>query len=77
MAKKLTMIDRIWRHLLEYGSITTWEAFMEYGCTRLSEYIRQLRQDYEIQDVWLHRKNRYKETVRFKKYFLAPDWNEH
>lgn len=33
------MLDRILRHLDDYGSITSWEAIKEYGCTRLSQYI--------------------------------------
>lgn len=27
------MKDRILRHLQDYGSITSWEAIQEYGCT--------------------------------------------
>ena len=33
------MLDRILKHLDNYGSITSWEAIKEYGCTRLSQYI--------------------------------------
>ena len=35
----------ILRHLLKYGTITTMECFSRYKITRLSEYIRQLRND--------------------------------
>ena len=45
------MKERILRLLKEQGSITTWDAFTELGCTRLSEYIRQLRLDYNITDT--------------------------
>ena len=40
---KITMKERILRHLEDYGSITTWEAIKEYGCTRLGHYIYLLR----------------------------------
>ena len=33
-------------HLIEKGSITTWEAIKEYGATRLSAIIYNLRYHY-------------------------------
>ena len=39
------MKDRILNHLEKYGSITSWEAIKEYGCTRLSQYIYLLRNE--------------------------------
>lgn len=65
------MKERILRLLKEQGSITTWEAFTELGCTRLSEYIRQLRTEYNIKDEWITTKNRYGEKVQYKRYWLA------
>lgn len=67
----MKMKDRILRHLQQYGSITSWEAIMEYGCTRLSEYIRQLRIDNNIISEWQHTKNRYNEPTKFVKYTLV------
>jgi|GEM_PF-5169006 len=64
------MKERILRLLKENGSITTWEAFTELGCTRLSEYIRQLRNEYDIKDEWLYSINRYGEKVQYKRYWL-------
>lgn len=64
------MKERILRLLKEQGSITTWEAFTELGCTRLSEYIRQLRAEYDIKDEWLYSVNRYGEKVQYKRYWL-------
>ena len=37
------MKGRVLKYMQDFGSITTFEAFTELGCTRLSEYIRQLR----------------------------------
>lgn len=65
------MKNRILKMLQEQGSITTWEAFTELGCTRLSEYIRQLRAEYNIKDEWITTKNRYGEKVQYKRYWLA------
>ena len=64
------MRERILRLLKENGSITTWEAFTELGCTRLSEYIRQLRTEYNIKDEWITTKNRYNEKVQYKRYWI-------
>ena len=64
------MKNRILKMLQEQGSITTWEAFTELGCTRLSEYIRQLRTEYNIKDEWITTKNRYNEKVQYKRYWI-------
>lgn len=71
---RTTMKERILRHLEDYGKITSWEAIQEYGCTRISEYIRQLREDnYKIETIWTESKNRYGDKVRFGIYKLVKD----
>lgn len=65
--------DRIERHLLDFGHITTLEAIYEYGCTRLSEYIRQLRAEYNIQSVWHKGTNRYGEKTHYVEYVLIKE----
>ncbi len=67
------MRDRILKYMKEFGSITTFEAFTDLGCTRLSEYIRQLRLKYNIVDEWVQTKNRYGEKVQYKKYWIEED----
>lgn len=71
--KKITAKDRILQYMKDFGSITTWEAFSELGITRLSEYIRQLRLEYRIEDEWVKKENRYGEKVEFKKYFIVEE----
>ena len=61
------MRDRVLNYIKDFGSITTYEAFTELGCTRLSEYIRQLREDYNITDEWIQCKNRYGDKTEYKK----------
>ena len=65
------MKERLLNYIKEFGSITTYTAFIDLGCTRLSEYIRQLRKEYEIKDEWIDTTNRYGESVRYKKYWLG------
>ena len=69
---KMTMKDRILRHLEDYGSITTWDAIMEYGCTRLGHYIYLLRRkdNYNITDEIITGTNRYGDATHYKKYHL-------
>ena len=64
------MRERVLKYIMDFGSITTFEAFTELGCTRLSEYIRQLREPHTINDEWIHTTNRYGEKVQYKKYWL-------
>jgi hypothetical protein len=71
------MEEKILRHLEVYGSITSWEAIMEYGCTRLSQYIYLLRKKgYVIDDVVCKSVNRFGESNHFKKYYLKGVTNE-
>ena len=64
------MENRVLNYMLEFGSITTKQAFEDLGCTRLSEYIRRLRTRITIEDEILTRINRYGEKVFWKKYFI-------
>ena len=66
-----TQKDRVLDHLKEHGTITSWEAIQNYGITRLSEYIRQLRLDgYMIASNWTENINRYGDKVRYVIYEL-------
>lgn len=65
------MKERIFNYLKENGSITTWEAIKEFGCTRLSHYIWLLRKEYVIVDERETTKNRYGDKVSYKKYSLV------
>ncbi len=64
------MRERILNYMREFGSITTFNAFIDLGCTRLSEYIRQIRKEYNVADEWETTINRYGEKVQYKRYWL-------
>lgn len=67
----MTQDEKVLRHLQEIGSITSWEAITEYGITRLSAKIHNLRkQGYEIESERITTKNRFGENCTFAKYFL-------
>lgn len=70
------MEERVFNYIQEFGSITTRQAFIDLGCTRLSEYIRRLRTRYEIDDEIETGINRYGEKVHWKNIILGGMKNE-
>jgi hypothetical protein len=70
-AKKMTQKEMILRHLQDYGNITTWEAIKEYGVTRISAVVFNLKKDgCNFDEEWVHTTNRYERPVSFKKYIF-------
>lgn len=65
-----TQREEVRNHLLEFGNITSWEAFMDYGITRLSAIVHKLRHDegMGIGSETITKKNRYGNLVNFSKY---------
>lgn len=59
-------------HLQEFGSITSWEAIKEYGATRLSAIIYNLRHKYEmnIQNEMIEFTDRFGNKAMYAKYIL-------
>ena len=69
MNKKLTQIKQIENHLLVHGKITSWGAITKYSITRLSEYIRILRnKGWTIDSVWKHNSERRWVLYQLKNY---------
>ena len=70
--KKPTQCERIIQYMRDFGSITTLQAFTDLGCTRLASRVADLkRQGYDIKSEFVSGKNRYDETVSYKKYYLG------
>lgn len=66
--------ERLLDYLERKGKITTALAVKKLGNYRLSEYIRQLREDgYKIINVTKKGKNRYGEEVRFDEFVLVKE----
>lgn len=61
------------KHLKERGSITSWEAINEYGVTRLSAVIFNLRKVYHIDSISQECTDRFGNTARFTKYIFVGD----
>lgn len=58
----------------DFGSITTYNAFIDLGCSRLSEYIRQIRLEHEVEDEWIYTINRYGKKTKYKRYWLKEGY---
>lgn len=67
-----TQREMVLKHLQDYGSITSWEAIIEYGATRLSAIIYNLKKlGYGFLCEQVTRKNRYGRNVTFTRYHLV------
>lgn len=63
--------QKVKEHLLEHGSITSWEAINKYGATRLSSIIFNLRkQGYDIRTIMREDTDRYGNTSPYANYVL-------
>lgn len=77
MAKwnKMNKTKAILKHLEENGSITSWEAIKEYGATRLSAIIYNLRNIYDLNIITetVSFVDRYGTPSDYAKYILVKD----
>jgi hypothetical protein len=66
--------DAVLWHLQNKGTITSWEAIKEYGATRLSAIIFNLRnRGHHINSVPLTTTNRFGKTTTIAKYtYVEP-----
>ena len=72
MARPAKQKMRTLQYLLDFGSISNFEAFEDLGITRVSARICELRKDgYPIISIPETRKNRYGETTRYTRYRMA------
>lgn len=68
----MTQHELILKHLDECGSISPFEAFSEYGITKLATRISELKKlGYEFATIRVEQKNRYGQPVRFARYWRA------
>ena len=67
----MTQNEKILAYMRDFGSISTMQAFTELGCTRLASRISELRKaGHNITDEFVTGKNRYGESVSYKKYSI-------
>lgn len=65
----MTQAEMIVEYINKFGSITSRDAFNDLGVTRLSARIADLKnRGYSIEEVWESSKNRFGETVSYKRF---------
>ena len=68
----MTQQELILAHLDKFGSISPFEAFEEYGITKLATRISELKRlGHKFTTVMVEQKNRYGDPVRFARYWRA------
>ena len=65
--------QQVREHLLTYGSITSWEAIVQYDATRLSAIIFDLRKSMDIDSIMMDDIDRNGNHVRYAKYVLKGE----
>jgi hypothetical protein len=69
--KKLNQKEQILKYIKDFGSITSYQAYIDLGVTQLATRIKELKeQGYSFNTEWISKKNRYGKPVAFKKYKL-------
>lgn len=70
--ERTTQIGAVLNHMRTHDGITSMEAFEQYGATRLSGLIFELKkQGYNIATETLKGTNRYGSPCRYAKYSLT------
>lgn len=68
----MTQKEMVLEHLRSHGSITSMDAIMKYGITRLSDVILRLRREgYNIETINETSKNRYGKDTTYGRYQLS------
>lgn len=74
MIEKKTQTEKVLDYMLEFGSITAFEAMKDLACMRLASRISDLKkQGYPIVSKVEAVKNRYGENCYVKRYSLGGD----
>ena len=69
---KLSQKKRILKYMKDFGSITTYDAFKDIGCTKLTTRISELRKEgYLIIGTAETSTNRYGEKVTYNRYRMG------
>lgn len=74
---KINQRQKVLDYINKWGSITSYQAYIDLGITQLATRISELKaQGYEFTDEWITKKNRDGDPVSFKKYMLLEVANE-
>ena len=67
----MTQERKVLEYIMKFGSITSYQSFLDLGITRLSDRIFTLKKKgYEFTDEYVTQTNRYNEDIKYKRYYL-------
>lgn len=67
----------ILQYIHDFGSITSYQAYIDLGITQLASRLKELKeQGYKFNYRWITKENRYGKPIRFKEYTLVEGLNE-
>lgn len=71
--------QKILDYIQRWGSITTYQAYIDLGITQLATRISELKKEgYEFETNWKTRKNRDGQVICFKEYIIKNNkWKTH
>lgn len=73
----MTHEELVLEYIKNNHGITSMEAYDKLGVTRLSAVIFNLRERYDITDIWETCINRYGNKVKFKRYIYNGKLKKH
>lgn len=75
MANKVTQRDRVLQYCRDFGSITSYQAYVDLGITQLGARIWELKNKfgYKFKKERVTKDNRYGDKCHFDKYILIED----
>lgn len=69
---KMTQVERMLRHMTDYGGITSLEAMQDYGIMRAASRINDIKRlGYNVHTDMITGRNRYGEPTRYARYTLG------
>lgn len=71
--RRVSKTQKVLDHLKKYGSITSWEAIDNYGATRLSAIIYNLRKHHNIKSVNRIDTDKYGNEATYTKYIYCGE----
>ena len=70
----MTQKELIIKYIEDFGSISSYEAYIDLGITQLATRIKELKaQGFVFTTEWVKSQNRYGKSIKYKKYTLRSE----
>lgn len=69
---KLNQREMVLKYIIDFGYITSWQAYADLGITQLGARVRELKDlGYQFKTVDVRTTNRYGKPSHYYKYYLV------